>query len=90
MKTADSSSPRGPEGAERPPGLRPSSGMTLVEILVAFVVLILLVTALVSLATQGLETWSQGEARKDLYDRAEKLSTGSTSCTQSASISGAR
>jgi hypothetical protein len=47
--------------------------MTLVEILVAFVVLILLVTALVSLSTQGLETWSQGEARKDLYDRAETV-----------------
>ena len=47
--------------------------MTLVEILVAFVVLILLVTALVSLSTQGLDTWAEGETRKDIYDRAETV-----------------
>jgi hypothetical protein len=47
--------------------------MTLVELLVAFAILILLVTALVSLSTQGLETWREGEAQKDLYDRAETV-----------------
>ena len=45
--------------------------MTLVELLVAFVVLLMLVTALVALSTKSLETWSSGEARKEVYDRAE-------------------
>ncbi|HTF56756.1 MAG TPA: prepilin-type N-terminal cleavage/methylation domain-containing protein [Planctomycetota bacterium] len=44
-------------------------GMTLVELLVAFAVFLILVGLLVSLSTQGLETWQEGEARKDAYDR---------------------
>src|ERR1043165_9159748 len=45
--------------------------MTLIELLVAFVVLLMLVAALVSLTTRSLETWTAGEARKDMYDRAQ-------------------
>jgi hypothetical protein len=44
--------------------------MTLVELLVAFVILLLLVGALVTLTTRSLETWTAGETRKDVYDRA--------------------
>lgn len=51
------------------PSLR--SGMTLVELLVAFFVLLLLISALVSLSTRSLEVWSTGETRKEIYDRAE-------------------
>lgn len=50
---------------------KPSSGMTLLELLVAFFVLLLLVQALVSLSTRSLEVWSSGEARKETYDKAE-------------------
>jgi len=46
-------------------------GMTLVELLVAFVILLMLVAALVTLTTRSLETWTAGEARKDMYDRAQ-------------------
>lgn len=49
----------------------PSAGMTLIELLVAFMVLIMLVVALVTLTTRSLETWTTGEARKDIYDRAQ-------------------
>jgi hypothetical protein len=45
--------------------------MTLVELLVAFMVLLMLVGALVSLTTQSLETWTSGETRKDMYDRGQ-------------------
>jgi hypothetical protein len=45
--------------------------MTLVELLVAFVILLMLVAALVTLTTRSLETWTAGEARKDMYDRAQ-------------------
>lgn len=57
----------------RVPRLRPVSrdGMTLLELLVAFFVLLLLVGALVSLSTRSLEVWTSGEARKELYDKAE-------------------
>jgi hypothetical protein len=48
-----------------------SPGMTLIELLVAFVVLLMLVAALVTLTTRSLETWTAGEARKDMYDRAQ-------------------
>ena len=44
--------------------------MTLVEMLVAFMVFVLLITALVSLTNTTLEGWAQGEQRKDVYDRA--------------------
>src|SRR5688572_22510474 len=44
-------------------------GMTLVELLVAFAVFLILVGLLVSLSTTGLETWQEGEARKDAFDR---------------------
>lgn len=44
--------------------------MTLVELMVAFIVLLMLVGALVSLTTRSLETWTAGETRKDQYDRA--------------------
>jgi hypothetical protein len=47
--------------------------MTLVELLVAFMVLLMLVGALVSLTTSSLETWTAGEARKDIYDRAQTV-----------------
>jgi len=50
---------------------RCSAGMTLIELLVAFVVLLMLVAALVTLTTRSLETWTAGEARKDMYDRAQ-------------------
>lgn len=46
-------------------------GMTLIELLVAFVVLLMLIAALVTLTTRSLETWTSGEARKDMYDRAQ-------------------
>jgi len=46
-------------------------GMTLIELLVAFVILLMLVAALVTLTTRSLETWTAGEARKDMYDRAQ-------------------
>jgi hypothetical protein len=45
--------------------------MTLVELLVAFFVLLLLISALVSLSTRSLEVWSSGEIRKEIYDKAE-------------------
>lgn len=45
--------------------------MTLIELLVAFVILLMLITALVTLTTRSLETWTSGEARKDMYDRAQ-------------------
>lgn len=48
-----------------------ASGMTLIELLVAFVVLLMLIAALVTLTTRSLETWTSGEARKDMYDRAQ-------------------
>ncbi|HEV3029965.1 MAG TPA: prepilin-type N-terminal cleavage/methylation domain-containing protein [Planctomycetota bacterium] len=51
--------------------LHPRSGMTLIELLVAFVVLLMLIAALVTLTTRSLETWTSGEARKDVYDRAQ-------------------
>src|SRR2546426_5461251 len=46
-------------------------GMTLVELLVAFMVLLMLVGALVALTTRSLQTWSTGETRKEMYDRAQ-------------------
>jgi len=49
----------------------PSSGMTLIELLVAFVVLLMLIAALVTLSTRSLEMWTTGEARKDVYDRGQ-------------------
>ena len=45
--------------------------MTLVELLVAFMVLLMLVGALVALTTRSLQTWSTGETRKEMYDRAQ-------------------
>jgi hypothetical protein len=51
---------------------RTRAGLTLVELLIAFTVFVMFVTALVALGTAGLETWSQGEARKDIYDRAQR------------------
>jgi len=44
--------------------------MTLVELLVAFMVFVLLITALIALTTMSMDSWAQGEARKDIYDRA--------------------
>src|SRR5262245_40680868 len=48
---------------------RGEGGMTLVELLVAFGVFLILVGLLVSLSMSGLETWQEGEARKDSFDR---------------------
>lgn len=45
--------------------------MTLIELLVAFVILLMLIAALVTLTTRSLETWTAGEQRKDMYDRAQ-------------------
>jgi hypothetical protein len=45
--------------------------MTLIELLVAFFVLLLLISALVSLSTRSLDVWSSGETRKEIYDKAE-------------------
>ena len=50
-----------------------SDGMTLIEVLIAFLVFSLLVASLVSLARTGLDTWTEGEARKDIYDRAQSI-----------------
>ncbi|HLY74300.1 MAG TPA: prepilin-type N-terminal cleavage/methylation domain-containing protein, partial [Planctomycetota bacterium] len=75
MKTAERKS--GGEGGKASAGARPSAGrripagMTLIELLVAFVVLLMLIAALVTLTTRSLETWTSGEARKDMYDRAQ-------------------
>jgi hypothetical protein len=43
--------------------------MTLIELLVAFGVFLILVGLLVSLSMSGLDTWQEGEARKDAFDR---------------------
>jgi len=48
-----------------------AGGMTLIELLVAFVVLLMLIAALVTLSTRSLEMWTTGEARKDVYDRGQ-------------------
>ncbi|MBI2901928.1 MAG: prepilin-type N-terminal cleavage/methylation domain-containing protein [Planctomycetes bacterium] len=53
--------------------LEPVSGMTLIEVLVAFVIFVLMIGALVSLANSGLETWTTGESRKDVYDRGQAV-----------------
>lgn len=49
------------------------SGMTLIEVLVAFVIFVLMIMALVTLANTGLDTWTAGESRKDAYDRAQAV-----------------
>ena len=51
----------------------PDRGMTLVELLVAFAVFLILVGMLVSLSTRGLETWEEGESRKDAIDRGRRV-----------------
>ncbi len=77
MKTASGSTADRPGATAggRPPGRclmpRPRAGLTLVELLVAFVVLLMLIGALVTLTTRSLETWTSGETRKDMYDRAQ-------------------
>lgn len=48
-------------------------GMTLVELLVAFVILLMIIGALVSLTTRSLESWTEGETRKERYDRARTV-----------------
>ncbi len=50
--------------------LAAGAGMTLVELLVAFMVFVLLISALVSFTSTALDGWSRGEQRKDIYDRA--------------------
>ena len=49
------------------------AGLTLVELLVAFTIFVMFVTALVALGTAGLDTWQKGEYRKDIYDRAQRV-----------------
>lgn len=51
--------------------IRRREGMTLLEILVAFSIFVLLIGALISLTTMSLDTWTDGEERKDAYDRAQ-------------------
>ena len=46
-------------------------GLTLVELLVAFMIFIMMIGALVSLTSRSLDTWQQGEKRKAVYDRAQ-------------------
>lgn len=59
-------------GRVRGPGRRAqAAGMTLIELLVAFLILLMLVAALVTLTTRSLETWTAGETRKDMYERAQ-------------------
>ena len=71
-KTGD----RSPKAGQRRPFPNPSRGegsrgMTLIELLVAFVILLMLIAALVTLTTRSLETWTAGEQRKDMYERAQ-------------------
>jgi hypothetical protein len=47
--------------------------MTILELLVAFMVLLMLVGALVTLTTRSLDTWTSGETRKEMYDRARTV-----------------
>jgi len=61
--------PRSPTGTDRQRQKQGEGGMTLVELLVAFGVFLILVGLLVSLSMTGLETWQEGEARKDSFDR---------------------
>ena len=84
MKTAKTGTGTGTGTGEIPPPPPPGGeggdafrfrfrirAMTLLELLVAFFVLLLLVGALVALSTRSLEVWTSGEARKELYDKAE-------------------
>ena len=74
MKTNRANSPesrvQSREPSREPRVDRRDRGMTLVELLVAFGVFLILVGLLVSLSTTGLDTWQEGEARKDSFDRA--------------------
>lgn len=54
-------------------GRRGREGMTLLELLVAFAIFVLMLAALVTLGRAGLDTWQQGETRKDVYDRARRV-----------------
>lgn len=53
----------------------PSSrrGMTLLELVIAFAIFALMIAALVALGSAGLETWREGEVRKDAYDRGQRI-----------------
>lgn len=62
-----------PPRAEAAPPPAAKAGMTLIELLVAFVVFLMLVSMLVALATSGLRTWESGENRKDIYDRTHSV-----------------
>ncbi|MBI2931245.1 MAG: prepilin-type N-terminal cleavage/methylation domain-containing protein [Planctomycetes bacterium] len=53
--------------------LRGNTGMTLLEVLVAFIIFLMLMSSLVALATAGLDTWTAGEERKDVFDRAQRI-----------------
>src|SRR5206468_1749994 len=53
--------------------LRRAAGMTLVELLVAFIVFLMLVGMLVTLSNTSLRTWESGESRKDMMDRAQRV-----------------
>src|SRR5262245_31697400 len=62
--------PRSATGTARQGRKGREGGMTLVELLVAFGGFLILAGLLVSLSMTGLETWQEGEARKDAFDRA--------------------
>lgn len=47
--------------------------MTLVELLAAFLIFLMIIGALVSLTTRSLDTWTEGESRKERYDRARTV-----------------
>ncbi|MBI4563827.1 MAG: prepilin-type N-terminal cleavage/methylation domain-containing protein [Planctomycetes bacterium] len=71
MKTTNHAGPRTADF-----GLRTSDsacGMTLIELLVAFAVLVMLVGMLVALSSSALGTWRTGETRRDTYERTQRV-----------------
>ena len=49
------------------------SGMSLMELLVAFTIFVMLISILVGFLFTGLGFWSTGEKRKDVYDRSQVI-----------------
>lgn len=50
-----------------------SSGITLIELMVAFIIFVLLIFTLVMLTNITLDAWNYGEERKDGFDRSTAL-----------------
>lgn len=68
MRTANSVAPGFPTSDSRP-----KSGLTLVEMLVAFMLFVALVGLLVTLVSSGLEAWDRGEFEKDNTERLQAV-----------------